>query len=115
MIQIYFLKRNFDTQKAERFFRERGVPVQLVDLSRARLGRRELESVRQRVGMDALIDTESRAWKECPARFSPDEGARLDALSQRPQCLRLPIVRDGKRATVGYRPEEWLTWIQEPS
>ena len=57
MIQIYFYKKNFDAQKAERFFRERRVQVQMIDLSRAPIGRRELESVKARVGLDALSDS----------------------------------------------------------
>ena len=56
MIQVYFYKKNFQVQKTERFFKERRIPVQLVDLSRARLGRRELEAVKARVGLDALVD-----------------------------------------------------------
>lgn len=110
MIQIYFLKRNFDVQKAERWFRERKIPVQLVDLSRAKLGKRELESVRARVGLDAMIDKDGVAWKECPARYAAGEEAILDALLADPRRLKLPIVRNGKLATVGYQPEEWAAW-----
>lgn len=112
MIQIYFHKRNFDTQKAERWFRERGVKVQAVDLTRAKIGRRELESVRAQVGLDALIDKDGKAWKECPARYAAGEAAILDALLDDPRRLRLPIVRDGKRATVGYAPDEWAKWLE---
>lgn len=112
MIQIYFHKRNFDVQKAERWFRERKISVQLVDLTRAKLGRRELENIRQRVGLDAMIDKEGKAWKECPARYAAGEEAILDALAADPRRLRLPIVRDGKQATVGYAPDTWAQWIQ---
>lgn len=112
MIQIYYLKRGFDTQKAERWFKERRVKVQPVDLAKAKLGRRELESVRARVGLQAMIDTDSTAWKECPARFAAGEEAVLAALAENPRCLRLPIVRNGKLATVGYQPDEWEVWLQ---
>ncbi len=111
MIQIYFLKKNFDAQKAERWFRERRTPVQMIDLTRAKLGAKELESVRARVGLTALIDTESLAWKECPARFSAGEAAVFDALLADPRRIRLPIVRNGKLATVGYAPDEWAAWL----
>lgn len=112
MIQIYFLKKNFDVQKADRWFKERRTQVQMVDLSRAKIGRRELESVRARVGLDAMIDKDSMAWKECPARFSAGEDAVLNALAEDPRRLRLPIVRNGKLATVGYQPEEWTAWLE---
>ncbi len=110
MIQIYFIKRTFDVQKAERWFRERRVSVTLVDLTRTKLGRRELEAVRARVGLAAMIDTDSAAWKECPARFSAGEDMILSALAEDPRRLKMPIVRDGKNATVGFAPEEWSAW-----
>ena len=111
MIQVYFYKKNFQVQKTERFFKERRIPVQLVDLSRARLGRRELEAVKARVGLGALVDREGAAWKECPARFAAGEEAVFNALLEDPRRLVLPIVRNGKEATVGYRPEEWERWL----
>ena len=110
MIQVYFLKKNFDVQKAERWFRERKIPVQMIDLAKARLGRRELDSVRRSAGLEALIDAESRAWKECPARYSGDEERIVAALLENPARLRLPIVRNGQMATVGYAPDTWETW-----
>ena len=110
MIQVYFLKRNFDVQKAERWFRERKIPTQMIDLAKARLGKRELESIRRSVGLDALIDLGSRAWKECPARYSNEEDRILTALLENPAALRLPIIRNGQAATVGYAPEIWTTW-----
>ena len=109
MIQIYLYKRSFDVQKAERWFKERRIPTQTVDLSRARLGRRELEAM-ERAGLDALIDKESAAWKECPARFSADREAVLSALLDNPRRLRLPLVRNGQRVTVGYCPQDWASW-----
>lgn len=110
MIQIYYHKKNFDAQKAERWFRERRAQVQMIDLSRAKIGARELESVRARVGLRAMIDTDSTAWKECPARFSAGDDMVFAALCENPMRLKLPIVRNGKLATVGFAPEEWETW-----
>lgn len=113
MVQIYFLKKSFDTQKAERWFRERRISVQMVDLAKARIGRRELLSVAARVGgVFGLIDQESRAWKECPARYAAGEEAVLSALLENPARLRLPIVRNGNLATVGFAPEEWAGWAE---
>lgn len=111
MIQIYFYKKNFDVQKAERWFKERKASYQPVDLTRARIGRRELQSVAASVGLDAMIDKDSNAWKECPARYAAGEDAILEALAADPRRLKLPIVREGKRATIGYAPEEWAGWL----
>ena len=109
-IQIYALKRNFDVQKAERYFRERRIPYQFVDLSRRPFSRREMENVRARVPLSELVDTESAAWKESPAAYTADQEAITDALCQKPALLRTPIVRNGKQATAGYKPDVWATW-----
>lgn len=110
MIQIYFYKKNFDAQKAERWFKERRITVQMVDLARAKLGKRELDTVRRQVGLDAMIDKDGKAWKECPARYAAGEDAILDALAADPRRLKLPIVRSGRLATVGYEPDTWAQW-----
>lgn len=110
MIQLYFYKKNFETQKAERWFSERRLPLAKVDLTRTKLGRRELASIRKQVSLNDLIDKESAAWKECPARYASGEDAILDALADDPRRLHLPIVRNGKLATVGYAPEIWAAW-----
>jgi arsenate reductase len=110
MFLLYYYKKDFDVQKAERWFRERRIPVQLKDLTRAPLGRRELEAVRTAVGLSAMIDREGRAWKECPARFAAGEAAIMEALAADPRRLKLPIVREGHRATVGYAPDAWQEW-----
>ena len=110
MIQLYFCKKNFETQKAERWFSERRIPVQKVDLTRARLSRREIDVFIRQTGLDALVDRESKAWKENPARYAGDSGAVIDALLKRPDLLKFPIVRNGNRVTVGYRPDCWADW-----
>lgn len=110
MIQLYFLKKNFDTQKAERWFSERRIPLQKVDLTRAKLSRRELDVFIRHAGLETLIDHESKAWKECPARYAADPGAVIDAVLKNPHLLRLPVIRNGSRITVSYQPELWADW-----
>ena len=109
VIQIYAGK-GFETQKTERFFKERRIPFQRVDVLKFGIGRRELESVRAAVGLGALIDRESRAFLESRFRFSDDEALIFSALLEKPRMLRLPVVRNGKQATVGYCPEAWADW-----
>lgn len=109
-IQIYAGK-GFDTQKAERFFKERRVSVQRVDVLKFGISRRELESVRAAVGMERLIDRESKAFLESPVRFSLEEARVFEYALENPKILRLPIVRNGRLATVGYQPEIWKEWM----
>ncbi|MDR1599869.1 MAG: ArsC family transcriptional regulator [Oscillospiraceae bacterium] len=112
MIQLMYLKRGFDVQKAERYFKERRVPVQMVDLARAPLGARVLEGVMREVGFDALFDKASAAFRECPSRYSGNTHALLDAAARDPRMLCMPITRNGQRAAVGYAPEVWERWIE---
>ena len=108
-LQIYCGK-GFDTQKAERFFKERRVSYQRVDVLKYGIGRRELESVAAAVGLDALCD---KAWRESVLAYTGSRETILAGLVEKPQLLKLPIVRSGKRATVGVCPEVWTQWIEE--
>ena len=109
-LQIYAGK-GFDTQKAERFFKERRISYQRVDVLKFGIGKRELESVAAAVGLDALIDRECKAFLECPVRFSLEEDRIFEYALENPKILKLPIVRNGKLATVGYQPDVWQGWI----
>ena len=109
-IQIYSGKKNFDTQKAERYFKERRIPVQMMDLKKHPLGDREIRLMLQQVGMEKLIDREDKKVKEHPACYYNQESLLIPAIQEAPWLLKTPIVRNGNRITVGYQPEIWETW-----
>ena len=111
-LQIYCGK-GFDTQKAERFFKERRIASQRVDVLKYGIGRRELESVAAAVGLDALCDRESKAFRESVIAYTQDRETILAGLVERPQLLRLPLVRNGRLATAGFCPEVWERWKAE--
>ena len=111
-IQIYCGK-GFDTQKAERFFKERRIPYQRVDILKYGIGRRELESVAAAVGLDGLCDRESKSFRESVVAYTQDRERILAGLLEKPALLRLPLVRCGRLATAGYAPENWQRWIDE--
>ena len=111
MIQLYHLKRSPDVQKAERFFKERKIPLQYVDLSKHKLGARELQSVARAVGIKNLVDEPSALWKESTAQFLHHPEALIEALCDNPKLLRFPILRNGPKASVGVAPEIWATWL----
>ena len=111
-LQIYAGK-GFDTQKAERFFKERRVGYQRVDVLRFGIGKRELESVAAAVGVEALCDRESKAFRESVIAYTQSRETILSGLLEKPQLLRLPIVRCGRLATVGYCPEVWKQWLEK--
>ena len=109
-IQIYCGKKNFDVQKAERYFKERRIPVQMMDLKKHPLGEREIRLMLQQVGMENLIDREDKKVKEHPACYYNQESLLIPAVQECPWLLKSPIVRNGNRVTVGYQPEVWAEW-----
>ena len=112
-IQLYAAKKNFDQQKAERFFKERRIPVQVMDMKKHKLGRRELEVFARALGAANLIDREDKKVKEHPACYYDRDELILDAIAEAPWLLRSPIVRSGAKVTAGYAPDTWEAWLAD--
>ena len=112
VVQIFGTKKCADTRKAERWFKERSLKVQIIDLKEKGLSAGELRSVTARVGLDKLVDRESQRFRDKGFRVASFSGPLLEkTLLEDPLLLKTPIVRNGKEATVGYAPEVWATWI----
>ena len=110
-IQIFGKAKCFDTKKAERYFKERGVKFQSVDLIRYGMSRGEFESVRRAVGgVKALVDEKSKDYDKSFIAYLAGEENIADKLMEYPSVLKTPIVRHGKQATVGYCPDVWKEW-----
>ena len=112
-IQIFGRSKCFDTKKAERYFKERRIKFQSIDLSRYGMSKKEFESVRSAVGLVALID--DKAPDADLLKYMASDSARIERLLEYPDNIRTPIVRNGRQATVGYCPEVWKTWESELS
>ena len=110
-IQIYGKSKCFDTKKAERWFKERRIKFQSIDLLKYGMGGREFDSVLRAVGgIDNLIDWENKSQEITNMRYMDDRAAKEDKVFDDPALMKTPIVRNGKQATVGYCPEVWETW-----
>jgi arsenate reductase len=109
-VQIFGKRKNFDTQKAERYFKERRIPVQNVDLVAKGLSKGEFASVKSAVGLESMIDVESKEYVALNMRYFGNSSVAEETLFKNPVLYRAPIVRKGKRATVGFRPDVWDTW-----
>ena len=107
-IQIFGTSKCFDTKKAQRYFKERRVKFQMVDLQKYGISRGELTSVKNAVGLNNLLN-EKHPDAALVSYLAYDED-KLEKLLEEPKLLRTPIVRNGKQATVGYCPEVWKTW-----
>lgn len=110
-IQIFGTKKSADTRKAERFFKERGIKYQFIDLKEKGLSKGEFQSVLKAVGsLDDLIDKNCKdeALLALIRYIVPED--RLQKVLDNQSVLKQPIVRNGQQATVGYAPEIWKEW-----
>ena len=110
-IQIFGKGKCFDTKKAERYFKERRIKYQMVDLLRYGLSGKEFDAVLRGVGgIDNLINWESSDPQITLMKYMDDRIAKEDKVFDDPTLMRTPIVRNGKQVTVGYCPDVWATW-----
>lgn len=113
-IQIFGTKKCSETRKAERFFKERGVRLHVVDLGEKGMAPGELRNVAARVGgIEALIDREGKRYVERGLKYAAPTGPRIEqALVDDPLLIKTPIARYGGEATVGYQPDVWEGWVK---
>ncbi len=109
-IQIFGAKKCFDTQKAERYFKERKIKYQLVDIALKGLSKGELQSVATAVGLNELINTSAKEYKVSNLENIRNAATKEEILLSNPKLYKTPIVRNGRQATVGYKPEVWSEW-----
>ena len=110
-IQIFGKSKCFDTKKAERWFKERRIRFQSIDLKKDGMSPREFDSVLHAAGgVDHLIDWDSKDQEVTLMKYMDDKIAKEDKLYNHPELMKTPIVRNGKQVTAGYCPEIWETW-----
>lgn len=110
-IQIFGTKKSFDTKKAQRYFKERRIKFQFIDLKEKEMSKGELQSVMRAVGgIDAVVDPDAKDQDTVALITYLAESQKFDKLLENQQVLREPIVRNGAKATVGYCPDTWTGW-----
>ncbi len=110
-IQIFGTKKSFDTKKAQRYFKERRIKVQFIDLKEKEMSKGELTSVMQAIGgIDKLLNPKAKDEETLALIQHLTPSQRFDKLLENQQVLAEPIVRNGKKATVGYCPDVWGAW-----
>lgn len=109
-IQIFGTNKGFDTKKAERFFKERGIRFQFVDMNEKGIARGELLSVIRAVGLSSLVDEKTKDKTDLALLDYLSEQDKIEKLLECQQLIKTPIVRNGKQATVGYQPDVWKNW-----
>lgn len=110
-IQIFGTKKNFDSKKAERYFKERGIKYQFIDMKEKGLSKGEFQSVCQTVGgYNKLIDTDCKDKDLLALITYIAEEDKAEKILENQSIIKVPVVRNGKQATVGYQPEIWKSW-----
>ena len=110
-IQIFGKSKCFDTKKAERWFKERRIKFQAIDLNRFGMSGKEFDSVLRAVGgIDNLIDWDAKHPDITLMKYMDDKVAKEDKVFDNPALMKTPIVRNGKKATAGFCPDIWATW-----
>lgn len=109
-IQIFGIDKCFDTKKAQRYFKERNIKFQYIDLTVKGLSKRELESVEVSVGLVNLINKKAKDYEKLNLGKINSSTIKKEILLDNPQLYVTPIVRNGRQATVGYTPDVWKNW-----
>ena len=110
-IQIFGTGKSFDTKKAERYFKERRIKFRSIDIVKYGMSGGEFDSVLRAVGgVDSLIDWDPKHPDIDLMRYMDDLRAKEDKVFDNPKLMKTPIVRNGRKATVGYCPEIWKDW-----
>jgi len=107
-VQIFGIKKSNETRAAERFFKERRVPIQMVDLHQRPTAPAEIRRFADRFGLAALLDTEGKSYTDAGLKYlRMSDAAILSRIDREPQLLRLPLVRTGNLLSIGRDEEAW--------
>ena len=110
-IQIFGTKKCFDTKKAQRYFKERGIRFQMIDLKEKEMSRGEFDNVcRALGGWQQLVDPNAKDKQTLALLEALVDWQQEDKLFENQQLFSTPVVRNGRQATVGYQPQVWQSW-----
>ena len=109
-IQIFGSKKSNDSKKAERWFKERRIKYQYIDLQKYGMSAGEFRSVLSAVGLERLLDEKAPGAEE--VKYLAYASDKEEKLLENQRLLRTPVVRNGRKATVGYAPEIWEQWFK---
>jgi arsenate reductase (glutaredoxin) len=118
-VQIFGIKKSADTRKALRFFAERRIRMHFVDLDERPAAAGELGRFVQKVGVDALIDRDSKTYVELGLKHAKLSDERwIEKLINEPRLLRMPLVRQlgqhgSGKLTIGLAEKDWKQWVEE--
>jgi arsenate reductase-like glutaredoxin family protein len=115
IIQVFGIKSSPATRAAERFFKERGVTIQSIDLKQKAMAPGEIKRFVERFGLTGLVDTESKTYLDAGLKYlKVSESELLAKIEDEPKLLRLPLVRASNRISIGHDEEAWKAMLAKP-
>lgn len=110
-IQIFGKTKCFDTKKAQRYFKERNIKFQFIEIDKFGLSNGEYENIKRALGgFENLIDKKSKDYEKSFIEYLASDSEKEDKLFDNPKLFLTPIVRNKNKATIGYTPEIWNEW-----
>ncbi len=107
-LQIFGFKNCNETKKAERYFKERGIKFHLINMDEKPMSPGELRSITASLSLEDLLDREGKEFKRLQLQYMQFDIA--EKLLENPRLMKTPVVRSGRLATAGYRPDIWKAW-----
>jgi arsenate reductase-like glutaredoxin family protein len=112
-VQIFGVKNSADARAAERFFKERGVPIHLVDLAQKPMSPGEIKRFIDKFGLPAIVDSEAKAYADAGLKYLKVTDAELlRKIEEQPKLLKLPLVRCGKKISIGRDEKGWAGMLE---
>jgi len=110
-IQIFGTKKCNDTKKAERFFKERGIKYQFIDMKEKGMSKGEFTAVSQvNGGLENMVNWDGKEQDLLALIKHLSEADKLAKILENPSVIKTPVVRNGKQSTLGYQPDVWKGW-----
>lgn len=110
ILQIFGTKNSSETQKALRFFKERGIEIQFVDLQEKRISKGELANILRIIKIEGLLDKESKEYKKLNLAYMSYDLEEI--ILENPMLIKMPVCRCNGKASIGYSPEKWKEWLK---
>ena len=112
-VQVFGVKNSQATRAAERFFKERQIEIQMVDLNQKPMAPGEIRRFVDRFKLSGLLDPESKAYQDSGLKYLKVSDAELlGKMEREPRLLRLPLVRAGNKISIGHDEGSWKTMIE---
>lgn len=99
-IQVIGTKKCKNSQKTERFFKDRSISFHFADLKERGISPGELQKIAAGRDPEDLINTESKIYKK--KNFQYMDFDPIEEILENPELLVTPIIRSGNRVIIGF-------------